>query len=150
MPAPQAQPPIAADAGVSRFHIYGLRFVFLLMALFLLSSTAPVLAEPPPTMMTGAARALLVALGLMAALGIRYPLQMLPIMLFELAWKALWLAFIGLPLWAAGELDPANGETFTNLAIGLPLVVVVIPWRYVWQNYVRRAGEPWRRARSSR
>jgi hypothetical protein len=133
---------------VSMFHLYGLRILYLLIALFLLSTIGPRLAEPPPTMMTGAARALFVALGLMAAVGVRYPLQMLPIMLFEFTWKALWLAFIGLPLWAADRLDPDNLETFTNVAVGLPLVLIVLPWRYVWRNYVKRPSDRWRRAPS--
>ena len=136
--------PARAEPGVSLFHLYGLRILYLLIALFLLSSVAPLLAAPPPTMMTGAARALFVALGLLAALGVRYPLQMLPIMLFELAWKALWLGFIGLPIWSAGRLDPANLDTFWNVAIGIPLVLVVIPWRYVFDHYVKRPAERWR------
>ena len=139
-----ASPPTVADRGVSLFHLYGLRILYFLIALFLLSTIGPRLAEPPPTLMTGAARALFVALGLMAALGIRYPLQMLPIMLFEFAWKALWLAFIGLPLWAAGGLDPDNMDTFVNVAVGLPLVLIVVPWRYVIDHYVKRRGERWR------
>ena len=75
--------------GVSLFHLYGLRILFFLIALFLLSTIGPRLLEPPPTLMTGAARALFTALGLLAALGVRYPLQMLPVMMFEFAWKAL-------------------------------------------------------------
>jgi hypothetical protein len=143
MTAAQAEllPP---DRRVSLFHLYGLRIVFALIAMFLLSTVGPLLAEPPPTMMTGAARALFVALGLLAALGVRYPLQMLPVMLFELAWKMLWMAFIGLPLWADGRLDPADSETFFNVGVGIPLVLIVVPWRYVWNNYVVRRSERWR------
>ena len=136
--------PLDAEPRVSLFHLYGLRILYFLIALFLLSNVAPLLASQPPTMMTGAARALFVALGLLAALGVRYPLQMLPIMLFELAWKALWLAFIGLPLWTAGRLDAANMDTFWNVAIGIPLVLVVMPWRYVFDHHVRRPSERWR------
>ena len=151
MPADAIEPTDnAAPRGVSLFHLYGLRLLFFLMAVFLLSTVAPLLLEPPPTMMTGAARALLAALGLMALLGIRYPLQMLPIMLFEFAWKALWLVFIGLPLWSAGQLDPANAETFTNTAVGVVLVPIVLPWRYLYERYVKRPGDRWRPVRSSR
>ena len=138
--------PIAAERRVSLFHLYGLRILYFLIAAFLLSTIGPRLAEPPPTLMTGVARALFVALGLLMALGIRYPLQMLPIMLFEFAWKALWLAFIGLPLWAAGRLDPDTMETFFSVAVGAPLVLIVLPWRYLLDNYVRRRSDRWRAA----
>jgi hypothetical protein len=149
MPSDQAESdrPVHAPAAgrkVSLFHIYGLRILFLLMALFLLGTIGPRLAEPPPTLMTGAARALFVALGLLAALGVRYPLQMLPIMIFEFTWKLLWVAFIGLPLWAAGRLDPDSAQTFFEVGVGVVLVPIVTPWRYVYENYVRRPGDPWR------
>jgi hypothetical protein len=140
----EAASPARPGRQVSLFHLYGLRLVFLLMALFLLSSIGPRLLEPPPTLMTGAARALFTALGLMAALGVRYPLQMLPIMMFEFAWKALWVAFIGLPLWAADRLDPDSAQTFFEVGVGVVLVPVVMPWRYVWENYVKRPGDRWR------
>ena len=135
--------PGAAESPVSRFHLWGLRILYFLIAAFLLSTIGPRLAEPPPTLMTGVARALFVALGLLMALGIRYPLQMLPIMLFELAWKALWLAFIGLPLWAEGRLDGDNMDTFFSVAIGAPLVLIVLPWRYLLDNYIRRRSDRW-------
>ena len=151
MPADPQQPADAVGTSrVSLFHLYGLRLVFLLMAVFLLSTVAPLLTERPPTMMTGVAWALLAALGLLALLGIRYPLQMLPLMLFELAWKALWLVFIGLPLWSAGQLDAASTETLTNTAVGVVLVAIVLPWRCLYDHYVRRPGDRWRAARSSR
>ena len=137
-----AQPPPGRD--VSLFHLYGLRILFFLIALFLLSSVGPRLLEPPPTLMTGAARVLFTALGLMAALGVRYPLQMLPIMMFEFAWKALWMAFIGLPLWAAGRLDPDSAQTFYEVGVGVILVPIVMPWRYVIENYVKRPADRWR------
>ena len=151
MPAQQAElanPTAASSAApgreVSLFHLYGLRLIFLLMALFLLSTIGPRLLEQPPTLMTGAARARFTALGLGAALGVRYPLQMLPLMMFEFTWKALWIAFIGLPLWAAGRLDPDSAQTFFEVGVGVILVPIVMPWRYVWENYVRRPGDRWR------
>jgi hypothetical protein len=142
--SPAAASTEAAARPVSLFHLYGLRIVFLLMALFLLSSIGPRLLEPPPTLMTGAARALFTALGLLAALGVVYPLRMLPIMMFEFAWKALWIAFIGLPLWAAGRLDPASAQTFFEVGVGVILVPIVMPWSYVWHHYVKGTADRWR------
>ena len=151
MPSTFADPAATAAASparpggeVSLFHLYGLRLVFALMALFLLSTIGPRLLEPPPTLMTGAARALFTALGLMAAIGVRYPLRMLPIMMFEFAWKALWIAFIGLPLWAAGRLDPDSAQTFFEVGVGGILVPIVMPWRYVVEHYVKGPADRWR------
>jgi hypothetical protein len=132
---------------VSWFHILGLRVVFALMAIFLLATVAPLLASPPPAMMTGVARAMLAALGLLALLGVRYPLQMLPLMLFELFWKGLWFAFIGIPLWSQGRLEGGNLETFTNAAVGIPLVLAVLPYSYLIETYLKRPSEPWRPAK---
>jgi len=151
MPAHQDEPtePIGASSAaagreVSPFHLYALRALYFLIALFLLSTIGPRLMEPPPTPMTGAARALFTALGLLAALGVRYPLRMLPIMLFEFAWKVLWMVFIGLPLWADGQLDADNAETFKAVLVTLVLVPIALPWRYIWVNYVKRPGDRWR------
>jgi hypothetical protein len=53
---------------------------------------------------------LLAGLGLTAALGLRYPLKMLPILLFELTWKAIYLMAFALPLWSAHEINDATAE----------------------------------------
>jgi hypothetical protein len=134
----------AASAGVPLFRLYLLRALYLMVAIFLLTGVAPLLAQPAPTLMTGAARALFVGLGLLALLGLRYPLQMLPLMLFEVAWKSVWLAAYGLPLWSAGRLDADHAQTFQDTGIGIIIALLVIPWGYVWRQYVRRPGDRWR------
>jgi hypothetical protein len=140
--APSTGAPPAQE--VSTFHRYALRLLFLLMALFLLGNVAPMMAEPAPTHMTSVARALLTGLGVLALVGLRYPIQMLPLMLFELAWKALWLAFYGLPAWSAGNMDPAYASSFKETGIGIILAIIVIPWRYVFVHYVTQPSDSWR------
>lgn len=133
-----------AGPQVGLIRLYALRLLFLLMAVFLLTGVAPALALPAPTLMTGVARALFTALGLLALLGVRYPLQMLPLMMFEGIWKAAWLAAYGLPSWVAGTLDPDQAQTFKETGVGVILVVLVIPWGYLWARYVRQPGDRWR------
>ncbi len=48
-----------------------------------------------------------------------------------------------LPLWWTGQLDE---PTWAIAVTCLPVLVFpfVIPWRYVWDQYVVQAGERWR------
>ena len=96
--------------------------------------------------MRGVVRSMLAAVTLVAALGIRYPLQMLPLLLFELAWKTTWVLAIGLPLRMRGGLDAATSETWFACLMGLVIFPLAIPWGYVLANYVRRPGDRWRGA----
>jgi len=87
--------------------------------------------------------ALLAGLGATAALGLRYPVQMLPILLFELIWKAIYLVAFALPLWSAHQINAATAE---DIKAVLMVVVFVpfIPWRYVFAHYVLKHGDRWK------
>jgi hypothetical protein len=132
-------------AEISLFRLYLLRAAYLMIALFLGSSIWPGIVRHTVEWphMSGVARCLLAALGLVAVLGVRYPLRMLPLLLFELAWKAIWLLAVGLPLWRAGQLDGANLQTFKDCAFGVVLMAVVLPWPYLLAGYVLRPGDRW-------
>lgn len=86
--------------------------------------------------------AFLAALSLLAVLGLRYPVKMLPILLFELIWKAIWTLAFAVPAWLRGGLDDyASGVMFAVL-LGLLLTPIAIPWKYVAQQYFLAPGEP--------
>ena len=70
---------------------------------------------------------------------------MLPLLLFELAWKTIWLVAIGIPRWSAGTLDAGMSATLFDCIFGVAVCVVAIPWPYVITNYVRRPGDAWTR-----
>jgi hypothetical protein len=91
----------------------------------------------------GVVTCLLVAMSLLALLGLRHPVRMLPILLFESAWKLLWIAVVALPQALAGDLDPATAETF-NRCLWVVIVLAVVPWRHVVTQYLRQPGDPWR------
>lgn len=130
---------------VSALRLYLLRATYLLIAVGLGAMIWPGILDHPRDLehMRGVVRSLLGAVGLLAVVGVRYPLQMLPLLLFELAWKAIWVLAFGLPLWAAHAFTPATQETWHDCLISLPIFLIAIPWRYVFANYVRRPGDAW-------
>ena len=99
-------------------------------------------AEPWP-LYEGVTKYMLVAMGLLALLGLRYPAKMLPILMFESAWKLLWLGAIAVPLWISGEMDAATSEVASTV-LWVVIILAVIPWRYVFTQYVLKPGDPWR------
>ena len=57
---------------------------------------------------------MLAAFSLVCALGVRYPLQMLPVLLWELLWKGLWLATIALRWWLGDGMDEGTTGFFLS------------------------------------
>jgi hypothetical protein len=131
---------------VSTFRLYLLRATYLLMAVGLGLTIWPVIVQHPldVPLMKSVVRALLGTVGLLALIGLRYPLQMLPLLLFELAWKVIWLLAFALPLWNAGRMDPVTMETVKECLLGIVIFPVVIPWGYVFAHYARKSGDRWR------
>jgi hypothetical protein len=62
----------------------------------------------------GVTLCLLTAMSLTALLGLRYPVKLLPVLLFESAWKLLWLALVAVPKATTGGLDPATTDTLVS------------------------------------
>jgi hypothetical protein len=128
---------------VTRLHL--MRAGYLLMALGLAIVTWPHLpAAADLPLYEGVTLCLLTAMSVLAFLGLRYPVKMLPVLLFESVWKVLWLALVALPKAARGDLDAATSQTMVNCSL-VVVILAVIPWRYVWRHHVRAAGDPWRK-----
>lgn len=128
---------------VSRGRIYVLRAAYLLVAAGLAAVIWPGVLHHPADLehMRGVVRSLLAAVGLLAALGVRHPLRMLPVLFFELAWKSIWLLAFGVPRWAGPGLDAATRTTWNECLFGVALCVLVIPWGYVRARYLRRPAD---------
>src|SRR6185436_17969209 len=91
----------------------------------------------------GVVAVLLTAMSLLAFLGLRYPVAMLPVLMFEVGWKVIWMAVVGIPNFAAGDTNPQFTSVFFNVCFGV-VVLAVTPWDYVWKRFVRAPGDPWR------
>ena len=85
---------------------------------------------------------MLLAASLLAFLGLRYPLRMIPLLLFECLWKLAWLGAVAVPKLRAGELGPDLISVIISCAF-VAIVLAVIPWDHVWRQYVLAPGDPW-------
>lgn len=133
-------------AEVSLLRLYVMRACYLLILVGVGSMALPGLTNTdiPIAPMRGVALSFWGALALLAAIGLRYPLQMVPLLLVQLVYKAIWLLAVALPLWSAGGAFDAEMAGFTRaMAIGIVVDLIVIPWGYMWANYVRKPGDRW-------
>lgn len=132
-------------APLSLRRLYLLRLGYLVIAVGLAVTKWPLIIthDGPWPLFEGVETCMLVALSLLWFLGLRYPVQMLPILLFEVGWKLIWLTVIGIPLLSADHIDPATSSVlYACLWVVVPLAV--IPWPYVLRHYVIKQGDPWR------
>jgi hypothetical protein len=141
--APIAASVPPADSELSLLRLYILRFIYLLIGAGEGSQVFPNLFVHEPTA-RGVIPALLSGMCLLDLLGLRYPRQMLPLLLFEIAWKYIWFFAFGLPQWYSGQQPSTFAEDFFNIGFGVVIMPFVIPWSYVWRHYVKAPGDPWR------
>jgi hypothetical protein len=136
---------------VSIFRLYVLRATYLLMVVGLGATIWPLLLDAPEAAehFRGVTWCLLGTVALLALLGLRYPLKMLPLLFFELVWKVTWLVTIGLQLRSSGQLEGEFRETWFANLLGLVIFPLVIPWGYVLRRYVREPGDRWTRSKSA-
>ena len=129
---------------VSPIRLWVMRAMYLFMAVGIGLTIWPLILGHGSglPLMTGVAWSLIGTIGLLALLGLRYPLRMIPLLLVELVWKAVWLTAFALPRWLDGTLDAAMRTSIFETSFGA-ILLLVIPWRYVWANYVARPGDPW-------
>jgi hypothetical protein len=133
-------------AEVSLLRLYVMRAFYLLVLVGVGWMALPTLVRPgaPLQPLAGVAFSFWGALALLAAVGLRYPLQMVPLLVIQLVYKSLWLLAVALPLWSAGAQFDAEMAGFTKaMAMGMGLDLIVIPWGYVFANYGRRPGDRW-------
>jgi hypothetical protein len=123
--------------------LYLLRAAFAVLALAEGSIQLPLfLHHDHWTQGNGVAHCFLLALAILSIVGVRYPLQMLPLLVYELLWKSIWLVGIALPLWLANQVDADTRKAFFEIG---PVVVLIpfIPWRYVFQKFISEPGDRW-------
>ena len=142
-----AEPLAVRERGtdVSLLRLYALRAGYLLIAVGMGTQIWPLVFHHRhwDDLMHGVAVSMLAALTALALLGVRYPLKMLPLLFMEVAWKTVWVVAMGLPLWQAGTMDADAADTMKACLMGV-IFLVVMPWSYVFANYVKASGDRWR------
>lgn len=131
-------------SGVSTLRLYLLRAMYLLMAAGLGITVWPGILVPGEVSHMGSVvRSMLGGLALMSLWGLVHPVRMLPVLLFEFAWKVIWVVAFGLGPWMDGTLDPARQETLFACLMGVVLVPIAVPWGYLLRQYILAPGERW-------
>ena len=133
--------PFEGEVSLVRLHV--LRATYLLLVVGLGAMIVPDIVSHR-LLDRGVIASLLGCVWLLAFIGLRHPLRMLPLLMFELGWKSIWMIAYGLPQWWSGQLPPTFSEDFFNIGFGVILMPLVIPWGHVWRHYVRQPAERWR------
>jgi len=128
---------------IARWRLNLLRLGYLILAVGQAAMTWPELLGPraPGDLPWTLVQSQLAAIGVCAAIGVLRPLQMLPVMLVEVGWKAIWISTIAQPAWANGTMD---AKTLGVLKDCLPIIpfMLLIPWDQVWRMLAPARADP--------
>lgn len=126
-------------------RIYALRIAYLIVAVGLGVVVWPNVIHHTNefAVSNGVRFSLLAGIGAMAAWGLRYPVRMLPLLLFEVSWKAIYLIAFALPLWALHQMTAAVAENVYSV-LAVVILLPLIPWRYVFTHYVVKPADRWK------
>lgn len=121
---------------IAKWRLWLLRAGYLLITIGMGMQIVPLFFNhQPATLDEGIVNSMLLAMVILCALGLRYPLKMLPILLWEMIWKTAWLLTVALPEMHSGKMD----ESTASVAFACALVVIiyaVVPWDHVFRAYV--------------
>src|SRR5688572_29037340 len=126
----------------STLRLYLLRLTYLLNFAFLGMDVWPAIIRHsgPWEPMKGVAYCFWAALATLSLLGIRYPLRMLPLLLMQFSYKAIWFFAVALPQWSAVRSTALSKA----MVIGRIVDLIIIPWPYVFANLVKNRGDRWK------
>ncbi|TFW35896.1 hypothetical protein [Massilia horti] len=130
---------------ISTLRLYLLRSLYLFIAVGLSIYVWPAILSPSSKVVDShtVVQAMLGTLSLLSLLGLRYPLKMLPLLIFELGWKIFWIVAFALPMWLGPGLNEYARDTLLETAVGVVLIPLILPWGFIFRNYVRAPSTPW-------
>jgi hypothetical protein len=132
------QPDYTRYEGVRPVNIWGLRLFYgLMFALVAPQAWTQLLTHQGPWDPTRAvAWCVWAAYPTMSFLGLFKPLKMLPVYLFMLFYKSLWLLIVAYPLWSTGALAGSSANEMAHVFMWIPIPALVVPWGYVARTFL--------------
>ncbi len=140
--APDGAAPGSASLPTWRLNTMRVGYLFMVVGLAV-TKWPQLLDHGSWELKEGTVVTMLVAMSVLALLGLRYPQRMLPILLFEVGWKLIWLGIVALPLWLDGNLTGATRDQ-ASAVLYVVVIIAVVPWRHVVSGFVLARGERWR------
>jgi len=124
--------------GVRPVNVYLLRLLFLLVFVFVgYDSWSYIVNHKGPwDHVRAAAFCMWASYSLLSIIGVFHPLKMLPLVLFEILYKLVWLIIVAYPLWSANQLSGSPAEPMTEAFLWVVLPIVATPWKYALDKYV--------------
>ena len=121
---------------IATWRLWLLKAGYLLLTVGMGMQVIPIFFNHQPTTLDeGVVNSMLLAMVVLCAFGLRYPLKMLPILFWEIIWKTAWLLTVALPAINKGDLE----ENTASYAFACSLVIIiyaVVPWDYTVRNYL--------------
>lgn len=130
--------PSARYDGVRPINVWLLRLNYFLAGVFVATNAWSALLRHDGPWDPYRAMALCVwaAYPTLLFIGILHPVRMVPLMLFMITYKSIWLALIAYPAYQAGTLS-GPALAFTKDFLWLPLALIAVPWGYVIRTHFR-------------
>jgi hypothetical protein len=124
--------------GVYNIQVYLIRLVFLLTFLFVGTDswTAIITHQGPWEYVRAVAFCVWAAYSTLAVLGLIHPLRMLPLMMFQMFYKIIWLIIVAYPLWSTDQLAGSPAAEMAKAFSWVILPMVAMPWGYFFKTYV--------------
>lgn len=132
------RPNHAKYEGVRPINIYLLRLLYLLMIIGVGSEAWPALLNHEGTWDHTKAVAWCVwaAYPTLSVFGLFRPLRWLPLVVFMIFYKTLWLFVVAYPLWRNGTLAGSPPEEMAYVFVAAPFIALIVPWGYFFRKFV--------------
>lgn len=124
--------------GVRPINIYLLRMFYFLMAAFVAIDAwkSIITHEGPWDRFRAMSLCVWAAYATLGIFGLIHPLRWLPIIVFMIFYKSLWLIVVAYPLWWTGTLVGSPAEEMAGVFMMVPLVMIAVPWVYFLKTFV--------------